>query len=303
MSQEGKFLAVYGPPGSGKSLSCIRSLPASVVFCEIGAQPEWLGYLPKQDNRDLTCDELLGLLRTASKSKKMGAGDSIIIEDINYIWKREIAGKSGWDRFSKLEDKVMGRDGIVDTIKVLNAKGVHVLITSHQQAPKTTNTGKPLPGSLKFPGWVLPETFPGRLDVCAHMEFEEGRTGSWPWWYRLSGTDEWITKCRLNADIPAIVPPNLGAILRLAGYPVKMPKGLEWMDEARSTVLAALLEEMGNDADAYLGDVLRSQAEAWISAHPSVNKRHLRWAMTDAVDTALLTIAQRNTIEAFLDCF
>lgn len=298
----GKLMAIYGPPGSGKSLCAVRSLPSAVAYCEVGAQPEWLGFTNRRVGQFACVQEMTATFKKVAQSKSAKPGSAIVVEDVNYVFKRtvELSEESGWDRYDELEKLVMGVEGALDWAKKCNERGVHVLMTAHEQQPRTANSGKKLLGTCEVPGWQLPNSMPGRFDLFGHMEYSTSYRG-WHWWIRLANDDGWIVKNRLNIDAPDVIPPNIGALLHEGGYDIMVPEELAWMEAYREPMVKKLHEILAEDYEANVTDELRTFAEHIVKKEPSVNKRHVRWLLTDALDTALLRATQSNTLESFFD--
>jgi hypothetical protein len=281
--------AVYGPSGAGKTVDMLYSFPRGLFIAPPGAlKPAYnvVGFVPAATEVS-TIMEATELLKKHAKS---GEYDAIIADDFSLLAEQTVAvlekKHSGFTLWGKV------RDAVLEFRDTARHVGMHVVLTAHESAPKTTN-GAFVRGGPKLPG-KLPEDVPGVCDIVLRAAADPSRRG-WHGCYRCTPDEvSWVTKDR-HGVTPDRAPMNLAEILRLAGYTLRRAPGLEWQDEVVAGLAEALLGATGPGQDKALLAAWSQELQA--AGHHDL---HIRWTLRDALDRVALTRAKANVLGMYL---
>ena len=219
--------------------------------------------------------------------KAAGKHQTIVVDDFSLLVEQTVQALEKKHSFGEmwraLRHQVLA---MRDAARVATSKGTHVIFNCHQSPPKTSS-GKYVRGGPQLPG-QLPEQFAAFADIVTRVKYEATAA---PWKYVLrTGPDaEHISGDRLDI-FPDPAPMNIGEALRLAGYDLPRPKGLEWMEKVVVTLSAKVLEEGLID----WRKTLRPAAEKLREKH---SLPHVRWAIQDSLHRAVLTNARLNLLD------
>ena len=134
----------------------------------------------------------------------------------------------------------------------------------------------------------LPEQFSAFADIVAKVEFE-ATAAPWKYLLRTGPSAEYSSGDRL-AIFPDPAPMNLAEALRLAGYKIPRPKGLEWQEN----VVSKLCDKICTEGIAEWRDILKPAAQKLCSKY---SIPHVRWALQDSLHRAILMHAQIDSID------
>ena len=279
------FAVIYGPSKTGKS-TATGAAGASGLFL---AQPG--GLLPVSRFLGLSGIEYLspkGIIETAALiTSNAGKHPTIVVDDLSILTEVTLATlektHTGWDMWRELRSQILF---LRDSARLATSKGTHVIFNCHESPPKTTS-GKYVRGGPKLPG-QLPEQFSAFADVVARVQYDATAA---PWKYVLrTGPDaEYICGDRLDI-FPDPAPMNLSEAMRCAGYDLPRPKGLEWQESVVEQLSQKLLEEGLLD----WRKILRPAAE---KLRKNYSLPHIRWAMQDSLNRAVLMNARNNLLD------
>jgi len=285
VTESGIFVVIYGPSKTGKSTATGAAGASGLFLAQSGGLLPLVNYLGLADVEFLEPK----VVEDASKIVVKAAGKypTIVIDDFSLLVEQTIqeleTKHSFGDMWRELRHQVLG---IRDAARMATAKGTHVIFNCHQSPPKTSS-GKYVRGGPQLPG-QLPEQFAAFADIVARVKFDPTAA---PWKYVLrTGPDaEHISGDRLDI-FPDPAPMNLGEALRLAGYDIPRPKGLEWMEK----VVASLSEKV---LDEGLADWRRTLKPAAEKLREKYSLPHVRWAIQDSLHRAVLTNARHNLLD------
>lgn len=281
--------AVYGPSGAGKTADMLYSFPRGLFIAPPGAlKPAYnvVGFVPAS----VEVGTIMEATELLKKHAKSGEYDAIVADDFSLLAEQTVAQLEKKNSGFTLWGKV--RDAVLEFRDTARHVGMHVILTAHESAPKTTN-GAFIRGGPKLPG-KLPEDVPGVCDIVLRAAADPTRRG-WHGCYRCTVDDaSWVTKDR-HGVTPDRAPMNLGEIMRLAGYTLRRAPGLEWQDEVVAGLSEALMGATGPGQDKALLTAWSDQLRA--AGHHDL---HIRWALRDALDRVSLTRAKANVLGMYL---
>lgn len=280
--------AIYGPSGLGKTVDTLYSFPRGLFIAPPGAlkpSQNVIGFVPASTEA-ATIMEATDLLKKHGKNAEF---DAIIVDDFSLLAETTVAQLEKKHTGFKLWGEV--RDAVLAFRDTARHVGLHVILTAHESAPKTTN-GAFIRGGPKLPG-RLPEDVPTVCDLVLRASVDPTRRG-WHACYRCTVDDpNWVSKDR-HGVTPDRAPMNLGEILRLAGYTLRRAPGLEWQDELVANLAAALMETPAGQEKALIS------ATAENCRAQGLEDLHIRWAVRDALDRVALTRAKANVMGMYL---
>jgi hypothetical protein len=280
----------------GKTTDLIYSFPRGLFLAQPGAlKPSFnvVGYTPANANVE-TIDDATKLIAAEGKKRVY---DVVVADDFSLLVEKT---------FSRYEAKMGGssngfklwgalRDAIIEFRDTARACGMHVIMSAHESAP-TTKDGRFIRGGPKLPG-KMPEDFPGVCDIVLRTALDKTRLG-WHGVYRCSIDDpNYVTKDR-HGVTPDPAPMNLGEILRFAGYTIQRAPGLEWQEDVVEEVAGMLLEIPADAQFNTKAGKLATEA-AKMMRDATDNDLHIRWALRDAFDRAVLYRARQGILSAF----
>lgn len=281
-------VATYGPSGSGKTCDQLYSFPQGLFVAPPGAlkpAEKVIGFVPAQVEA-ATIMDATKIVQEQVKNK--GKYDAVIVDDFSLLADSTL---------SVLEKKFSGfklwgelRNVILNFRNEARHAGLHVVLTAHESAPKTSN-GIFVRGGPRLPG-RLPEDVPTACDLVLRASYDSTRRG-WHACYRCTVDDpNWVSKDR-HGVTPDRAPMNTAEILRAAGYSIRRAPGCDWQ-EPIVDVLSKALVESPNDEKAFM-----EEAVGMCREHTD-NDLLVRWVMRDALDRAALSRAQSNTLQMYL---
>lgn len=280
--------AIYGPSGHGKTTDLLYSFPRGLFIAPRGAlKPAYkvVGHVP-ESIECATVMEATKELKKLAASKKFNA---VVVDDFSLLAEATI---------SELEKKHSGfklwgalRDVILDFRDEARHAGMHVALSAHESAPKTTN-GVFIRGGPRLPG-KLPEDLPTTCDLVLRTRYDSTRKAGWHIAYSCTVDDpQWVTKDR-HGVTPTIAPMNLAEILRCAGYEIDRAPGCEWQEPIVAALSQALCEAP-QDEKALMQEAIE------MSREHTENDLLIRWVMRDALDRASLLRAQMDAFRLYM---
>lgn len=287
------FSIVYGPSGAGKTHSAVGAFAAGLFMAPKRAMGPAAWYGVDVSKRTV---EASGVMEATALIKQYGTKvPSLVIDDASIMCDIELRRcrkqAKGWAVFDLLVDRVYDlRDAAL-------AAGCHVMLTFHEQGPRTKEDGgtvKALKGAPLIAGWQLPEKLPAMAEVVAHMVYDKS-LGGWPYVYQTGPDPDWVAKDRLSI-FPARFPANMGEALRAAGRDVPRPKEFSWMESVVEQ--GAGLIRPALDGDGNVEDVVRAFASKL--GEKVKDPRHVRWAVRDAWDRAQLRRLHETAVDSFI---
>jgi len=285
VTESGIFVVIYGPSKTGKSTVTGAAGAAGLFLAQPGGLLPIVNYLGLKDVEFLEPKQVEDAAKVVAKNA--GQHPTIVIDDFSLLVEQTIqkleTKHSFGDMWRALRHQVLA---MRDAARMATAKGTHVIFNCHQSPPKTSS-GKYVRGGPQLPG-QLPEQFSAFADIVARVKYDPTAA---PWKYVLrTGPDaEHISGDRLDI-FPDPAPMNLGEALRLAGYDIPRPKGLEWMEK----VVVSLSDKVLEHGIVEWREVLKPVAEKLRQKH---SLPHIRWAMQDTLHRAVLMNAQHNLLD------
>jgi hypothetical protein len=279
-------VVIYGPSGVGKTTSCIFLDPEALFLAGKGAlmPAESLLQIKLKYARD-DCNTVMKIREAVVSERKVRRVRTIVIDDwslavTNTIVELEQAGKKGWDLWKALNHLVLHpTDGLLGICRTL---GIVVVFNCHEKPPKDGDIGGPnLPGQLM-------EAMPRNTDLVLLMTADPSRTPHGAS-FRCSIRHYplWRTKDRNDVCWEA-TPPNLGEILRAAGYVIERPAGLEWMEG----VVEMVAQQVA--AAGFVGKTtVPGQAWAWMASQ-NIPPHLASWVLSDGLDRAEIRMHQQQ---------
>tara|TARA_R100001510_G_C7645590_1_gene202943 strand:- start:961 stop:1899 length:939 start_codon:yes stop_codon:yes gene_type:complete len=299
------FGIIYAPPKKGKTHDIIKSFPNSLVVGPAGGTicAERLGVTPetwvvKPEHR---MAKIIEVMERASKSGKF---DAIVIDDFSLLADQELhhiqtspknAGFKAFDVLNKTVYKL--RDA------ARNAK-CHVFLLMHETPPReVTRENKTvfIPGHPSITGWKLPEKLPALADFVVRIKHDTKALSEWPYVYQAATTPNYITGSRF-ATMPGLSPTNIREVMLATGYDLPRPEGMEWMEGLAENVATELSPADLKDKRAlkrWLTVTGRELAKGYKSHDP----RHIRWAISDGIDRAVIRRHDKNLLDDFFANF
>lgn len=295
----------YGPSKTGKTTDCLYSFPDAVFIALRAALKPSEDVVGVQipDNHVLNLSTVTAATAeirklTARKGQKPSA---VVVDDFSLLCESTMSvlerTKSGYKLWGALRDEVLEfRDACREG-------GMHVIVNAHENAPRTMN-GAYIRGGPRLPG-RLPEDFPASCDLVLRAVPDAMRPG-WRMAYRCTETDPTYVTGDRHGVTPDMAPMNLAEILRVAGYQLPRPPGMEWMEEVVVGAASALFDR---PAPAEENAILIAVTQHVIDRlRPSAGydekarRRALlaaRWIIRDARDRAVLRRAQLNPLAGY----
>jgi hypothetical protein len=288
------FVVICGPAGCGKSVDITRAVgPTAVIAAAAGAlkpiEPV-LGTTILMEYPATTIEEATKHLRELGKAIAVGGKKMPVVpqwyvaDEFSYMadrtWNRLEKRISGFALWGKM------RDVCIEFRDAARESGIGVIASCWDQGPVTKSSGKFIRGGPQLPS-DLPEKFPGIADYIFQAQHDVSRT-PWPWRYRTRGDANWALKDR-DHKTPMYAPMNLGEILRFAGYTLPRPAHVPWMDD--------VVEELAGHFSAVAAGQhgqLAEEAYQMLLGYGH-DPRHVKWAVTDARDRALLRVAHAQS--------
>ncbi len=281
----GIFATIYGPSKTGKSV-CTGAVGATGLFI---ANPG--GLLSVQTYLGLEKLKVVSPTDVESAAKiiqdAMGKYPTIVVDDfslmVDFTVRQLEKDRSGWDMWRALRAQVMM---IRDVAREATVKGTHVIFNCHESPPRTSS-GKYVRGGPALPG-QLPEQFSTYNDVLARVVYED-TAAPWKFVFNTTPDSQYVAGDRLSI-FPKQSPMNLAEALRMAGYKVPRPKGLEWQEKA----VQGLSEKITEAGIESWREVLQPASKTLSGKHPIA---HVRWVLQDALHRAILTNAKNNMLD------
>jgi hypothetical protein len=299
------FGIVYAAPKKGKTLNLIKADPSALIITPVGGTScaEYLGVKPETwlVKPDTRVDKIIEVINRASKSKKFR---TIIVDDFSLIADSELhhiqtnprnAGFKAFDVLNKTMYKL--RDA------ARNAE-CHVFLVMHETPPReVTRDNKTvfIPGHPSITGWKLPEKIPAMADFVVRVKYDAKAVSNWPYVYQAAPTPDYITGSRL-AMMPAYSPTNIREVMLATGYDLPRPEGMEWMDDVAEAVCQELVKAEAKDKRS-VKKWLSSDGPALAETYKDKDPRHVRWAISDGIDRAVLRRHKTNLLSDFIDNF
>ncbi len=282
-------VGISGPPGLGKTVDCLYSFPRALFIAAPGSlKPAvtTVGWVPQAEFADNV--EGIAKVVQAALQRKNRDFDAVVVDDFGAaVSSTELEmmgtikdGRAMYKRLAQVVRKLM---------EDFRDFGVHVVVSTHKKDPKTaTNEAPGHPGGPALPG-ALMTVVPSITDLWVNM-YPDAMRRPHPASYAAGlspmggqGTRDRHGICGDKA------PPNLGELLRKAGYKISRPPGMEWHEEAIEQLAQSVLQGQATiqQAATYAVETLRSgNQEPW----------QIRWFLRDLADRIEINraVQQRN---------
>lgn len=228
--------------------------------------------------------------------------DAVVVDDFSLLAEQTFSvlerKHSGYKLFGAL------RDDVLEFRAACRNAGLHVFVNAHETSPSQKN-GAYVRGGPKLPG-KLPEDLPAAFDLVLRAAAAPGANG-WPVIYKCDPHDSTFISGDRHGVTPMASPLNIGEIMRAAGYAVRRAAGMEWLDGA-ADYLAAELKARPGEEKAILQQVtdyiLTTKYPRVKSGEAGDDERrrallHVRWAIRDGRDRALIRSAMSNPLSIY----
>lgn len=275
-TKRGRNVMIYGPNKAGKSLAALLVCARGLVVTE-GDAPDAARTLFGVDGwQQATANAVSDM--TALVNKHAGKVPAVLCDDLSIVTQRTFRD-GDWGR---LDDEFLALDSAV---MKANDQGTHVIFTCHEQPPRMSS-GKYVRGGPALPG-QLPERFTARSSIVFRVCYDE-TAEPWRYVFKTGPQPDYISGTRVAGIWPDPSPMNLAEGLRLAGYEIPRPTGLEWMEPVVGKLADAILKA-GLDR---WREVVEKAAGQLSAKYPIP---HLRLLFQDALHRAIL----RKSSEGF----
>ena len=288
------FLAMYSPPGRGKTLANIRAFPEALFVAQRGALKcaSYLGYEPRRFLPAAGIRDIPGIIAKAGQKVDTIVFSDLSIEADNEAKKlrTEYSGWTVWDKYG---------DFWLEARDAARQARCNVIWEFHESPPREVEKGGQkifIPGTFSLAGFKATEKIPGMLDIILRV-VPDKTNPIWPYAFSTEPDPTYVTKDRDNV-FPRRFPMNLREPLLLAGYDLPRPKELEWMDPVVETLATQILKEDDNK-DFDLNTFLKKNVPPL--QKKAKDPRHIRWAMSDAVDRAAIRRLNESMLDNFID--
>lgn len=269
-------VGVSGIPGVGKTTLFAFAFPRALWIAAPGAlkpSVSAVGWAPLRVEEATTLGEVQAKAKAVLSGKNRGDYDAVVFDDFGAAveaTEAEMAHnfKDGRQLYKALGTKVK------DTLKDLRDMDCAVGISTHYREFKMATQDRPAEeAGVMLPG-ALALKVPSLTDVWLHMKHDMTRQ---PYPASLfCGLSERGTRDRHHVCIDRN-PPNLGEILREAGYKLSRPPGCEWHEGAIEHLVSLMAANPGQDGavlGAFAADVKSKGVPPW----------QVKWILTDALD-------------------
>lgn len=284
------FVLVYGRSGIGKTVACGWAAPTGLALAAPNALTSvlttcgyGLAYAPVGSIGDVLAvmQDLATKREAAEKAKKpwVPPFDAILVDDLSFLAEQTLAHLENVRKLSgfKLWDAL--RDDILSFRDLARFAGVHVIVNAWEQVPQVKADGTRVLGGPMLSG-KLPEKMPAMCDLVLRMRYEPARK-PWPAVFECHPDGAYVMKDRFTV-VPDVCPPNLGEILRFAGYKLARHPSLPWQEDAVEQIAQQFwpLEVPARSAEAnrLVGDLIAK----------GVSPSAARMTLVDAIDRVTL---------------
>ena len=288
------FLAMYSPPGCGKTLANVRAFPEALFVAPTGALncASYLGYNPPRVMNANGIRNIPDIIAKAASKVNTIVFSDLSIEADNEAKKlrTEYSGWTVWDKYGDfwLEARDAAREA-----------QCNVIWEFHESPPREIERGGRkvfIPGTFSVSGFKATEKIPGMMDTILRV-VSDASNPIWPYVFSTEPSPDYVTKDRTNT-FPARFPMNLREPLLLAGYDLPRPKELAWMESAVEELAVRIAKEESKE-DFDLNALLKGSV-------PSLKKRakdprHIRWVMSDAIDRVAIRKSHAQMLDSFID--
>lgn len=293
------FVCIYGGSGLGKTTDCLYAFPRAFYFAKRGAlasSEAVVGFRlsDKQVHEPRRISDVTEML------PRLGPDfDAAVVDDTSMLAERTLylLEEKGYKSFALW-------NALYDEMYQLREAGratkKHVILNSHETGPRTTKSGKFIKGGPQFP-MDLAEKMPYDCDIVLRAFVEPTRPGFWKVVYRCNVLDtQYVTKNRHDTT-PDMAPMNLGEILRI-NYPIRRAPGLEWIEDMAEWIaqadLAMPMDQLAYNASPYRRQIFDQALRHMLSTNTN-NMLHIRWALRDGFDRAILRRWRMNPLVNF----
>lgn len=192
------FLAMYSPPGRGKTLANCRAFPNGLFIAPRGALTcaSWLGIMPQSI-------EATGIRSIPRIIEKYGNQfPALIFSDLSIeadneakLLRKQYTGWTVWDKYG---------DILLEARDAARNAGCHVVWEFHESPPRElTRHGVTsiAPGSFSLSGFKATEKLPGMMDAVMRIVYDDTilGAGNWPYVFSVEPDPMYVTKDRTNA--------------------------------------------------------------------------------------------------------
>ncbi len=281
---------IAGEPGLGKTVDCLYSFPRALFIAARGSlKPavSVVGHVPLVEYaRDVDDIQKLVRAKVTPAAIKSRTITGVVIDDFGAA-----VGASELDALTRSTDarrvyKDLGIKvrNLIDDFRDL---GVHTTLSTHKKSAKNpTAESAGHQGGAGLPGQLM-TVVPSITDLWVNMHPDSMRR---PWgasyhtglsMLGAQGTRDRHDVCGERS------PPNLGELLRAAGYKLDRPPGLEWQEDLLESITNTVMSGGGtiNQAAAFALSTMREKnTPPWA----------IRWLLRDLVDRVEIRTAIEN---------
>lgn len=269
-------VGVSGPPGIGKSALLLAAFPRGLWIAAPGTlKPavSVLGYAPMRVEEATTLDDVRNKVKAIVKGRGKSDHDSVVLDDFGAAVEHTEAEMAPQFKDARQLYKALGFR-VRDTLKDMRDLGCSVALSTHYKEPKAQTQDRPAEeGGVALPG-TLAWRVPSMTDLWLHMRADMARQ---PYAASLyCDLNERGTRDRHHVCITRN-PPNVGELLRAAGYAIARPPGCEWHEEQVEWAATTMEQNPGQD-----GPVLRSLVTGL--QQKNTPRWQIEWILRDALD-------------------
>lgn len=252
--QDPPVVCLYGYSGNGKSTAVLRAFPnAGIVAPKGGVKPaSFLGLELDADQiyRDVRLFD--DIIQVAVPRAVAQGRDALIIDDLTYLADESAAAYR--QHFGDEKDYMKPWRIFTERMQMLRSvsreAGIAVAFDAHLMPPSQDKRGNLLKGGPALPGEVAAQKFPVMCDLVARVVHDISASGIDP----VTGDDYWPYLMEVEPNDPSYVMKdrdgllrgkylmNPGEALRMSGYNISRPRGMEWQEGVVAKVSGAIAQ-------------------------------------------------------------
>lgn len=297
--QAGLLGMIYGPSGIGKTTAAVAAFPRAKYIAyprAVRVSEAVFGFKIPPEN--IIVAENLSQACTVIEAE-LKKGNDVVADDISPMAEYSLDDyrkkKSGYDVFNAVTTDLLHiRRAVEQTTQM-------VLMSAHLGQPHLNNlNNRTIRGGPRLPGQT-PELIVTAFDLILRLDVDNTRAMGLPKsLICLPDASDYIYKDRHNVVIGS-VPANLREVLIAAGYQLKRPPGMEWMDQAVTNIVANIeariaskqLAESALNTKAVMGPLMALFRTAIEQQYSKIVEQQ-NWVLMDAFDRVVLNIHRRS---------